>query len=114
MKNELFSEMQKFYDKNIISYFQGLLDNPLRLITFILDLLIVIFLISKLLKVTKKTRAWQLLKGIMFLIIVTIISSILHLTILNYLLTSIMTYGAIVLIVIFQPELRRGLEQLRY
>lgn len=112
MKDSVVPIIQRFYDENIITYFQGLLGNPIKLITVILDILIVAFLIVKLLKITKKTRAWQLLKGIMLLVIVTAISSICHLTILNYVLTSIMTYGAFVLIVIFQPELRRGLEQL--
>ncbi len=112
MKNQVVSIMQRFYDENIIAYFQGLLDNPIKLVTLVLDILIVTFLIVKLLKVTKKTRVWQLLKGIVVLLIITGISSICNLTILNYLLTSIMTYGALVLIVIFQPELRRGLEQL--
>ncbi len=112
MKDKLVPTIQRFYDENIIAYFQGLLGNPIKLVTVILDILIVAFFVVKLLKITKKTRAWQLLKGIMLLVIVTAVSSICHLTILNYLLTSIMTYGALVLIVIFQPELRRGLEQL--
>ena len=51
--------------------------------------------------------------GIAFLIIATLISSILDFRILNYILTSFMTYGVIFLIIIFQPELRRALEQLR-
>ena len=55
----------------------------------------------------------NLIKGIAFLIIATILSSILELHIVNYILTSFMTYGVILLIVIFQPEIRRALEQLR-
>ena len=61
----------------------------------------------------KGSRAWQLIKGIAFLIIATLLSSILDFRILNYILTSFMTYGVIFLIIIFQPELRRALEQLR-
>ena len=61
---------------------------------------------------TKKSRVWQLIKGIALLIAATLISGWIHLDILHYILTSIMTYGVIVMIVIFQPELRRGLEQL--
>lgn len=109
---KIVSILQNFYDENIITYFHGLLEHPIKLVTVILDILIVLFLIIKLLKITKETRAWQLLKGIVLLIIITGISALLQLKILNYLLTSIMTYGALVLIVIFQPELRRGLEQL--
>lgn len=60
----------------------------------------------------RNTRTGQLLKGIVVLIVITILSGILGLKILNYILTSLMTYGVIILIVIFQPELRRGLEQL--
>jgi len=63
-------------------------------------------------KIVKDSRAWQLLKGIFFLIIATALSSLLGLNILNYLLNSVMTYGVLAIIVIFQPELRRALEQL--
>lgn len=71
-----------------------------------------LFLIKKIIKIVKNTRTGQLLKGIVFLIVITILSGVLGLRILNYILTSLMTYGVIILIVIFQPELRRGLEQL--
>ena len=60
----------------------------------------------------KGSRAWQLAKGIAFLIIATWISGLLNLYILNSILTGIMNWGVIAIIVIFQPELRRGLEQL--
>ena len=60
----------------------------------------------------KGSRAWQLIKGIAFLIIATWISRLLNLNILNSILTGIMNWGVIAIIVIFQPELRRGLEQL--
>ena len=79
----------------------------------IIDIAIVLFLAIKLIQIIKETRAWQLIKGIAFLILFTIASSILELHILNYILTSFMTYGVILLIIIFQPELRRALEQLR-
>ena len=53
-----------------------------------------------------------MIKGIVFLIIITFLSGLFQLKILNYLLTSVMTYGVIALLIIFQPELRRGLEKL--
>lgn len=95
-----------------LEYLKTLPQEPLKIVTLILDLAIVIFLVVKLVQLIKGTRALQLLKGILFLIIITIASSILELNILNYILTSFMTYGVILLIVIFQPELRRALEQL--
>ena len=96
----------------IVEYLKSLPQNPLKIVTLIIDLGIVIFLIVKLVKLIQGTRALQLLKGIIFLILITIISGLLQLNILNYILTSFMTYGVILLIVIFQPELRRALEQL--
>ena len=98
--------------QKIFEYLKLLPQEPLKLITLILDLVIVIFLVVKLVGLIKETRALQLLKGIIFLILATIVSGILELNVLNYILTSFMTYGVILLIVIFQPELRRALEQL--
>lgn len=112
MKDNFFSEIDKFWQANVIEYIKILQDNPLRLILFFIDLAIVIFLVYKFIKMTKSSRVWQLIKGIAVLIIVTLVSGWLHLDILHTILTSIMTYGVIAMIVIFQPELRRGLEQL--
>lgn len=104
--------MQNFYEQNILVYIKTLYENPLSLIGIIIDISIVIFLLLKVLKFAKNSRAWQLLKGIALLIIATWVSNILQLKILNFLLNSIMTWGVFALIVIFQPELRRALEQL--
>ena len=112
MKDNFFSAMNTFWQVNVIEYIQTLQENPLRFISLVIDLTIVIFLLYKFIKMTKKSRVWQLIKGIALLIIATLITGWLHLDILHTLLTSIMTYGVIVMIVIFQPELRRGLEQL--
>ena len=103
---------EDFYKDNILSYIKSLQENPFELVTLILDIAIVIFLIYCFLKVVKGSRAWQLIKGIALLIVVTWISGLLNLKILNWILTGIMNLGVIAIIVIFQPELRRGLEQL--
>ncbi len=95
-----------------ISYMNELTHNPFRLVTLILDLIIVTYLIYKFIVYAKKTRAWQLLKGIILVLIVMAISQVLELKILNFILNFFMPYGVIALIVIFQPELRRMLEQL--
>lgn len=104
--------IQNTFNQSIMEYVKMLQENPIRLITFIIDISIVVFLIVKLLKFAKLSRAWQLLKGIAFLIIATAISGLLELKILNFILSSIMTWGVFALLVIFQPELRRALEQL--
>lgn len=96
---------------NMENYIQTLQDNPFNLMMFILDIVIVLFVLIKVFKIVKDSRAWQLLKGILLLMIIMAVSSICHLYILNYILTSLMTYG-VVFVVLFQPELRRVLEQL--
>lgn len=103
---------ENFYKDNIVSYIKSLQGNPYELITLILDLAIVIFLVYCFFKIVKGSRAWQLIKGIALLIIATWISGLVNLKILNWILTGIMNLGVIAIIVIFQPELRRGLEQL--
>ena len=103
---------ENFYKENIVSYIRSLQENPFELITLILDLSIVIFLVYCFFKIVRGSRAWQLIKGIALLIIATWASGLLNLKILNWILTSIMNLGVIAVIVIFQPELRRGLEQL--
>ena len=97
--------------KVITTYAEQLNANPLRSVVLIIDIIIVILLFTKLFKIVKDSRAWHLLKGICLLIISMAISSLLHLDILNYILTSFVTYGT-VFVVLFQPELRRSLEEL--
>ena len=103
---------ETFYNENILGYFQNLKGNPFELITLIIDLAIVIFLFYWFFKAVKGSRAWQLIKGIALLLVATWISGFLNFRILNAILTAIMNIGLIAVIIIFQPELRRALEQL--
>ena len=105
-------DLTNFYERNIVSYIENLQEHPLNLFMLILDLLIVGFLAVKLFKSIRHTRASQLAKGILILIIITWLSGVLHLYIFNNIMTTIMNWGAWALMIIFQPELRRGLEQL--
>ena len=101
-----------FYEQNILAYIKLWQEYPIKLVSLILDTAIVIFLAYELLRIVKDSRAWQLVKGIAFLIIATALSKLLNLYILNYLLSTIMDWGVILVIIIFQPEIRRALEQL--
>ena len=112
MENDFLAVFQNFWKINVVNYLNELQENPFRVVMLALDITIVIFLVYKFVKATRNSRVWQLIKGILLLIILTAVSGWLHLDILNYLLTSVMTYGVIAMIVIFQPELRRALEQL--
>lgn len=108
----MFEELNKQMSVSISDYISELKNTPWEIITLILDIIIVVFLIYGFIKLSKRSRVWQLMKGIAFLIIVTFLSGVLKLRILNFILTSVMTYGVIALLVIFQPELRRALEQI--
>lgn len=105
-------EMLSIKEGDITAYINTVLSSPYNIIMFIIDITLVIFIAVKFFQFVKGTRALQLLKGILLLIVATMLSSLLDFKILNFILTSFMTYGVILLIVMFQPELRRALEQL--
>ena len=86
--------------------------SPVKLISLIIDIALVILLVYLFVRMVRGTRTWQLVKGISFLIIGTWLSGILGLNILHYILSAIMNWGVILIIVIFQPEIRRALEQI--
>lgn len=109
----LIDSLKEFYTINIVEKFKGMYDGSFNLIISIIDIAIVLFLLYKAVKFMKNTRMWQLVKGILILLVITFLSGAFHLEILNSILSSAMMYGGLMLIVIFQPELRRGLEQLR-
>ncbi len=108
----MFSDLNKPLSESWEEYISEIRANPIEIVALIVDLIIVIFLVYELVKRTKKSKVWQLVKGITLLIIITFLSGLLKLRILNFILTSIMSYGIIALLIIFQPELRRALEQL--
>ena len=81
-------------------------------ITDILDILIVAFLLYKLLEFIKETRAQQLFRGILLVIGAFIASELFNLYLLNWLLTGLVTVGLIAIVILFQPEIRRALEQI--
>ena len=81
-------------------------------ISDVIDVLIVAFLIYKTLQLVRETRAEQLLKGIFLFVVLFVAASQLLLRSLSYILVNVYHFGVIALLVVFQPELRRALEQL--
>ena len=77
-----------------------------------LDILIVAFLLYELLMLTRETRASAVLKGLVMLLAASWVSDLLGLTALNWLLRNVVSNGTVVLVVLFQPELRKALEQI--
>ncbi|MCG8501141.1 MAG: diadenylate cyclase CdaA [Firmicutes bacterium] len=86
----------------------------IRLIRFrdVIDIMIVGYVIYRGIKLIRETRAEQLLKGIVILVVVTQLSEWLQLNTINFILKNTMQVGVLALLVVFQPELRRALEQM--
>lgn len=78
----------------------------------VLDVAIVAFLVYQVIMLVQKTRASQLLKGILFLFIANFLALQFQLRTVGYILSTILQFGFLALIVVFQPELRRVLEQM--
>lgn len=78
----------------------------------VLDIGIVAFLIYKLLFLVRGTRAVQLMEGIVVLLLVAVISNLLELQMIQWLLSQIWAVFFMMLVVVFQPEIRRALEHI--
>lgn len=85
---------------------------PVNVIVNILDVLFVWFVIYKLITLIKGTKAVQLLKGIFVIIIARVVTDFLGMDTLGWLLENVISIGFFAIIVIFQPEIRRALEQI--
>ncbi len=81
-------------------------------ITYIIDIGIIAFVFYKLLGLIRETRAEQLVKGFLIILIISKLSEWAKLYAINYILQNTFTIGLIALVIIFQPELRKALEHL--
>nr|WP_280115762.1 diadenylate cyclase [Dolosigranulum pigrum] len=81
-------------------------------VSSLIDIVIVSFIIYQLIKIVRGTRINELLNGIFIVLSVKVISSVFNLHTTEYLIDFVIQWSALALIIIFQPELRRGLEHL--
>ena len=97
----------------IISWFQGVVSiiNTIQ-IKDIVDIAIITLLIFSLFQLIRQTRAEQLLKGVLLLLVLFIFSIIFQLTMLTTLLKAFFQSAVIIVAIIFQPEIRSALEKL--
>lgn len=77
----------------------------------VLDIAILAFLIYKMLWMLRKTSSGRVLRGIMILILAMGLSSAIRLTATTFLLNRLVEWGILVLVILFQPEIRRFLER---
>lgn len=90
------------------------LDNILswQNLTNVIDILLVWYLINKLITILKGTRAIQLLKGVFVIILIKMGAVLLDLSTIDWIINQIIRWGVVAVIIVFQPEIRRGLEHL--
>ncbi|WP_445490859.1 diadenylate cyclase CdaA [Niallia sp. 03133] len=91
----------------------SLADFPfLKYLANTVDILLVWYVIYKIIMIIRGTKAVQLLKGIFVILIVKLLSDYFQLQTLGWMMEQVIYWGALAIIIIFQPELRRALEQL--
>ena len=76
------------------------------------DVLILAVLIYQVIKLVRHTRSNSLFKGIAVVVLMAWLASALHLSAVSWLLTQIISMGLLFIVILFQPEFRRGLEQI--
>ena len=98
----------------VLTEIQVLWANTMEKLTIndIIDILIVAFMIYNVLQLTRETRANQVLKGVGIILVAYWISDIARLQAFHWIMNYIMDAGAVVLVVLFQAELRRALEKI--
>lgn len=81
-------------------------------ISDVVDIAIMAFLIYKVIMLMRRTNSGAVAKGVLLLLFALGVSTFFHLNTVNYLLQQLMVWGVVALVVIFQPEIRRFLEQM--
>ena len=101
--------LAEFYDQ--ASMLLGLPDISFSPIDFI-EILIIAFLFYHILLWIKSTKAWNLFKGIIVILLFVLVSAIFQMNTILWLAERTLNVGLIALVIIFQPELRKALENL--
>ena len=78
----------------------------------VIDIVVIAFIVYSLFKLVRDTRAEQLVKGIVILMIAYLGASIFNMLMMKNLLKTLFEFGVVLLAIIFQPEIRNALEQL--
>lgn len=99
----MFENISKFLDKYIPVKF---------VVTDAVEIIILAIAFYEIMIWIRKTKAWILLKGIVAIIVFMLIASIFNLDTILWLIKNILSVGVLALVIIFQPELRKALEQI--
>lgn len=88
------------------------IDLPVVTVIDIVEIIIIAFLFYTILLWIKSTRAWMLFRGLMVILVFVLLAALFQMTTILWLAERTLNVGVIALVIIFQPELRRALEQL--
>ena len=77
-----------------------------------IDILFITLILYYLFKLFRQSRAGQLVKGVVVLLVAYAISAVFNLTMINYILKALFEFTVIIIVILFQPELRQALERL--
>lgn len=108
----ILSQIIEFFRELVASLGEGYLffGSPFDLVRYIIDIAIVTFLFYWIILFIRQTRAWQLIKGIILILLAVLLFSVLGLQMVNFIFNRLLYVFAIFFIILFQPEFRRVLE----
>lgn len=98
--------------QNMYGFVQKYFVIPSVNVTDFIEILIIAFIIYHIMNWMKNTRAWMLIKGIVFLFVLVFLATVFKLNTILWLANKTISVGIIAAIIVFQPELRKALEQL--
>jgi diadenylate cyclase len=98
--------------RNLIEKYLVWLSFPKINLTDIIEICILAFLIYHVVKWVKNTRAWTLVKGLVVILFIWFLAIIFDLNVLIWIISNTISVGIIAVIIVFQPEFRKALEQL--
>lgn len=78
----------------------------------VLEIIIIAFIIYNVMKWVRSTQAWMPMKGLMILLLFWVVASIFKMNVILWILNNTIGVGITAIIIVFQPEIRRALEQL--
>ncbi|MBC7076399.1 MAG: TIGR00159 family protein [Syntrophomonadaceae bacterium] len=94
------------------TFLSGVFASPWNIVRSLIDISIVAYIFYRILRLIKGTRAEQLLKGLGLLLVFSVAASFLKLDMINWLMEKLWILFAIAIPIVFQPEMRRLLEQI--
>lgn len=112
MAAQLLNDVSSFFRKILTDFSSGwlLFGGPTDVVLMLVDVLVSTAVIYFVLRLLNDSRAWQLLKGLIFILLFSLVGNLLGLSTINFVLGGSLSLLAIGFVVIFQPEFRRALE----